>query len=131
FPQLVQELRAFLGPAEAGQRLHAVPGENTNVPVWLLGSSTFSAQLAAALGLPFAFAGQFAPRLLHEALHLYRMGYHPSEQWSKPHVMVGLPLFAADTDAEAARLTTSAYQQILALHRGQPIVIPPPLDHAD
>ncbi|TLD68462.1 LLM class flavin-dependent oxidoreductase [Phragmitibacter flavus] len=130
FPQLVDELLSLMGTAKPGQQVRAMPGEGTNVPVWLLGSSTFSAQLAAMMGLPFAFAGQFAPRLMQEALHLYRKKFQPSERWPKPYVMIGLPLFAADEDAEAHRLATSAYQQILALHRGSPIALPPPLDRA-
>lgn len=130
FPQLVDELLTFLGEPQPGQRVHAVPGEGTNVPVWLLGSSTFSAQLAAMMGLPFAFAGQFAPRLMHEALHWYRKKFQPSVRWPKPYAMIGLPLFVADTDEEARRLATSAYQQILALHRGSPTPLPPPLERA-
>jgi luciferase family oxidoreductase group 1 len=127
FPQLVQELLMYLGPAKPGQLIHATPGAGSNVPVWLLGSSTFSAQLAAALGLPFAFAAQFAPRLLHEALEIYRADFQPSAYLEKPYAMVGIPLLAADTDDHAQFLATSAYQRILRLHRGQPIFTPPPV----
>jgi len=97
------------------------------VPVWLLGSSTFSAQLAATLGLPFAFAGQFAPQMMLEAIGLYRDYFRPSATLSKPHVMVGVPVLAADTDEEARHLITSAQQRVLRLIRGQPIFTPPPV----
>ena len=128
FPQLVQELLILLGPTSSGQRVQAVPGAGSNVPVWLLGSSTFSAQLAASLGLPFAFAAQFAPRLLHEALHLYRSTFRPSPTLPKPYAMVGLPILAADSDARAQFLATSAYQRILRLIRGEEIFTPPPVE---
>ena len=128
FPQLLEDLLLYLAPASPGQRIQAVPGAGAKVAVWLLGSSTFSAQLAARLGLPFAFAAQFAPRLLHEALDLYRDGFRPSEYLRRPHAMVGLPLMAAETDAQAEHLATSAYQRVLRLIRGQPIFTPPPID---
>jgi luciferase family oxidoreductase group 1 len=131
FPQLVQELLVLLGPTSPGQRIRAVPGADSNVPVWLLGSSTFSAQLAAALGLRFAFAGQFAPRLMHEALQLYREMFRPSPYLQKSYAMVGLPLIAADTDERARHLATSAYQRILRLYRGEPIFTPPPVPTMD
>jgi luciferase family oxidoreductase group 1 len=131
FPQLVQELLVFLGPVSPGQRIQATPGAGSNVPVWLLGSSTFSAKLAAAMGLPFAFAGQFAPRLLHEALHLYRDQFRPSPTLRKSYAMVGLPVIAADTDEKARFLATSAYQRILRLIRGEPIFTPPPVSTMD
>lgn len=127
FPALVQELLGYLAPAKPGQLVQAVPGAGTNVPVWLLGSSTFSAQLAGQLGLPFAFAAQFAPRLLHEALEIYRNEFVPSAALKKPYAMVGLPLIAADTDERASYLATSAFQRILRLHRGAPIFTPPPI----
>jgi luciferase family oxidoreductase group 1 len=127
FPQLLEDLLRYLAPASPGQRIQAVPGAGAKVDVWLLGSSTFSAQLAARLGLPFAFAGQFAPRLLHEALHLYREGFRPSEFRRTPYAMVGLPLIAAESDAQAEHLATSAYQRVLRLIRGQPIFTPPPV----
>jgi luciferase family oxidoreductase group 1 len=130
FPQQVGELLAYLGPSRPGQRLRAYPGAGTNVPVWLLGSTTYSAQLAAALGLPFAFASQFAPALLVEATEAYREGFTPSKYLDKPYVMAGVPLVAAETDAEAERLATSALQRHLRLIRGEPIFVPPPVDMA-
>jgi luciferase family oxidoreductase group 1 len=131
FPQLLEDLLLYLAPASPGQRIQAVPGAGARVAVWLLGSSTFSAQLAARMGLPFAFAAQFAPRLLHEALWLYRDGFRPSEYLRKPYAMVGLPLIAAETDAQAEHLATSAYQRVLRLIRGQPIFTPPPIASMD
>lgn len=131
FPQQVQELRALLDDPKPGQTLHAIPGAGTKVPLWLLGSSTFSAQLAAAMGLPFAFAGHFAPRLMHEALHLYRTYFKASEACPKPYAMVGLPVIAADTDAEAERLATSSLQSILNLIRNRPTRILPPVASMD
>jgi luciferase family oxidoreductase group 1 len=131
FPQQVQELMAFLGPNQPGQRVVAIPGANSRVPIWLLGSSTFSAQLAAALGLPFAFAGQFAPAQMFDALRLYRENFQPSAVLDKSYAMIGLPVIAADTDAEARRLATSAQQQVLALIRRHPIPIPPPIETLD
>lgn len=131
FPALVEELRFFLGPVAPHQRVQAVPGGGTNVPIWLLGSSTFSAQLAASLGLPFAFAGQFAPQLLFAAITLYRDQFKPSTTLQRPYVMVGLPVLAADTDEVAGHLATSARQRILRLVRGQPIFTPPPIASMD
>ena len=126
FPLQVRELLAYLAPAEPGQRLVAFPGAGTNVPVWLLGSSTYSAQLAAAMGLPFAFASHFAPALLMNAIEAYRATFQPSQYLDRPYVMVGVPLVAAETDAEAARLATSAQQRHLKLIRREPIYVPPP-----
>jgi luciferase family oxidoreductase group 1 len=131
FPRQVAELLAYLAPAGPGQRLIAYPGAGTNVPVWLLGSSTYSAQLAAALGLPFAFASHFAPALLMEALALYRDEFKPSRYLEKPYVMAGAPLVAAETDAEAHRLATSAFQRGLKLVRREPILVPPPVESMD
>jgi luciferase family oxidoreductase group 1 len=131
FPQQVGELLAYLAPSVAGQRLRAYPGVGTSVPVWLLGSTTYSAQLAAALGLPFAFASQFAPALLMEAIEAYREGFTPSKYLEKPYVMAGVPLVAGETDAEAERLATSAMQRHLKLIRGEPIFVPPPVDTMD
>jgi len=131
FPQQVQELLSYLGPVKPGQRVVAIPGANARVPIWLLGSSTFSAQLAAALGLPFAFAGQFAPAQMLEALQLYRGNFQSSEYLEKPYVMIGLPVIAAETDVEAQRLATSAQQQVLALIRRHPIPVPPPIETLD
>jgi luciferase family oxidoreductase group 1 len=131
FPELLQELMLLLGPVSPGQRIQAVPGGNSNVPIWLLGSSTFSAQLAAALGLPFAFAGQFAPQMMIEAISLYREHFKPSPTLIKPYVMIGLPVLAADSDEQAAHLATSAHQRILRLIRGQSIFTPPPVASMD
>jgi luciferase family oxidoreductase group 1 len=131
FPKQVGELLAYLDPAGPGQRLIAYPGAGTNIPVWLLGSSTYSAQLAAALGLPFAFASHFAPALLMQATEAYRENFKPSKYLEKPYVMVGVPLVAAETDEEAQRLSTSAFQRHLKLIRGQPIFVPPPVESMD
>ena len=131
FPQDVQELQAFLAEAAPGQLVRAVPGAGLNVPIWILGSSTFGAQLAAALGLPFAFASHFAPDQLHAALELYRSGFQPAESLSRPHVMLGVSVVAAETDAEATRLATSLKQQFLALQRGRPVQLQPPVDTMD
>ena len=131
FPALVEELMHYLGPVSPGQRIQAVPGGGSNVPVWLLGSSTFSAQLAASLGLPFAFAGQFAPQMMLEAIGLYREHFKPSATLDKPYAMIGLPVLAADTDEHANLLATSARQRVLRLIRGQPIFTPPPVATMD
>ena len=131
FPQQVQELLGYLAPASAGQMVRAVPGAGTNVPVWLLGSSTFSAQLAAFLGLPFAFAGHFAPQEMMDALHLYRERFRPSQWRERPHAMVGLPVIAADTDAKAQRLATTPAIKFLQLIRGEPFLMSPPLASMD
>jgi luciferase family oxidoreductase group 1 len=131
FPGQIGELLAYLAPARSGQRLIAYPGVGTNVPLWLLGSSTYSAQLAAALGLPFAFASHFAPAMLMDALEVYREQFKPSQYLRKPYVMVGVPLVAAETDAEAHRLATSALQRHLKLIRGEPILVPPPVASMD
>lgn len=131
FPALVQELMHYLGPVSPAQRIQAVPGGGTNVPIWLLGSSTFSAQLAAELGLPFAFAGQFAPQMMLEAVHLYRENFKPSATLKKSYVMIGLPVLAAHTDEQAERLATSTRQRVLRLIRGQPIYTPPPVATMD
>jgi luciferase family oxidoreductase group 1 len=131
FPRQVAELLAYLAPAAPGQRLVAFPGVGTNVPVWLLGSSTYSAQLAASLGLPFAFASHFAPALLMEAIEAYRTGFTPSQYLDRPYLMVGVPLVAAETDAEARHLATSSLQRQVKLIRRQPIFIPPPVDSMD
>ncbi len=114
-----------------GQRVQAVPGGGTNVPVWLLGSSTFSAQLAAWMGLPFAFAGQFASEMMMEAVALYRQHFRPSAVLKQPNLMIGLPVLAAETDEEAAHLATSTQQRALRLIRGQPIYTPPPVTSMD
>ena len=131
FPRQIAELLAYLAPARAGQRLIAYPGEGTNVPVWLLGSSTYSAQLAAQLGLPFAFASHFAPAFLLQAIEIYRNEFTPSQYLERPYVMAGVPLVAAETDAEAQRLATSGFQRHLNLIRRQPILVPPPVESMD
>ena len=131
FPRQVSELLAYLAPAGPGQRLIAFPGENSNVPVWLLGSSTYSAQLAAKMGLPFAFASHFAPALLLEALEAYRGEFTPSTYLQQPYSIVGVPLVAAETDAQARYLATSSLQRQVRLIRRQPIFMPPPVDSMD
>lgn len=131
FPKQVSELLAYLGPPAPGQRLRAYPGSGTNVPVWLLGSSTYSAQLAGLLGLPFAFASHFAPALLKEAISAYRSNFTPSAYLDMPYIAAGVPVVAADSDKEAARLATSVYQRHLKLIRGEPIFVPPPVDSMD
>jgi luciferase family oxidoreductase group 1 len=131
FPRQVAELLAYLAPARPGQRLVAFPGAGTNVPVWLLGSTTYSAELAAALGLPFAFASHFAPALLDDAFAVYRECFTPSRFLDRPYAIAGVPLVAAETDAEAHRLSTSALQRGLRLIRGEPIFVPPPVESMD
>ncbi|NBA96987.1 LLM class flavin-dependent oxidoreductase [Pseudomonas sp. R5(2019)] len=127
FPEDVIELMKYLGPRTADQKVIAVPGHGTNVPIWLLGSSLFSAQLAGQLGLPYAFASHFAPRYLHEAIRVYRNHFQASAVLDKPYVMLGVPLVAADTDEQADYLATSVYQRILALMRGQSLMQRPPV----
>jgi luciferase family oxidoreductase group 1 len=128
FPSDVAELQRLLGPAQEGARISATPGTNTNVPIWLLGSSLFSAQLAAMKGLPYAFASHFAPRFLHQAIELYRSMFRPSATLAKPYVMVGVPVVAAPTDAEAQLLATSTQQRVLGILTGQRGQLPPPVD---
>ena len=128
FPQDVMELMAYFRPAEPGQAVRAVPGVGLRVPIWILGSSLFGAQLAAALGLPFAFASHFAPAALLDALAVYRAHFRPSETLDRPHAMIGVNVFAADTDAEARRLMTSLLQAFVNLRRGRPAPLPPPAD---
>jgi luciferase family oxidoreductase group 1 len=128
FPQDVLELQALLGPLQPGQFVQAVPGAGLNVPIWILGSSLFGAQLAAMLGLPYAFASHFAPAALHEALRVYRARFQPSHQLDRPHAMVGVNVIAADTDAEAQRLVTSVQQQFANRFRGARGQLPPPVD---
>ena len=127
FPADVEELQAYLGPRQPNQRVIAMPGSGTEVPIWLLGSSLFSAQLAGMKGLPYAFASHFAPRYMHEAIRVYRNHFKPSAVLDKPYVMLGVPLIAADSDEQAEYLATSAYQRILALIRGQSLVQKPPV----
>ena len=128
FPQDVQELQAYFETPVAGQAIRAVPGAGIDVPIWLLGSSLFSAQLAAMLGLPFAFASHFAPDLLMEALEIYRRRFEPSKQLDRPHTMVGANVVTADSEAEARRQFTSQQQSFVNLRRGMPSQVPPPLD---
>jgi luciferase family oxidoreductase group 1 len=131
FPQQLEELLAYLGPARAGHVVRAFPGEGAEVPVWLLGSSTYSAQLAAASGLPFAFASHFAPEQLFDALELYRANFRPSRWLAAPYIMVGVPAVAADTDADAERLASTVYQRALQLIRGQALYSRPPVESMD
>lgn len=131
FPQDLTELMAYFRHGGPGNGVHAIPGEGLRVPVWLLGSSDFSARLAAELGLPFAFASHFAPDFLHEALALYRRHFEPSEHQAEPRVMVAANVFAADTDADARMMFTSAQQQFLNLVRGTPGLLPPPVESMD
>ena len=128
FPRDVQELQRLLGPVQAGQAIVAVPGAGTNVPIWLLGSSLFSAQLAAHLGLPYAFASHFAPRMLHQALAIYRQTFRPSAVLAKPYAIVGVPVVAAPTDAEAQFLASSTYQRVLGILTGNRTRLPPPVE---
>ncbi|MCX8254486.1 putative enzyme [Beijerinckiaceae bacterium RH AL1] len=128
FPRDVQELQFFLDRPQEGQRIQAVPGAGSRVPIYLLGSSTYSAELAAMLGLPFAFAAHFAPDALGDALYLYRSNFKPSATHDKPYAMVGVGVVAADTDAEARRLFTSTQQAFVALRRGTPGKLKPPVD---
>jgi luciferase family oxidoreductase group 1 len=130
FPEDLRELmNYFRGSSDNG--VHAIPGAGLKVPIYLLGSSDFSARLAAALGLPFAFASHFAPDYLHVALQLYRDHFRPSDQLDRPYAMVGVNVFAADTDQEARRLFTSLQQQFLNLIRGVPDKTPPPVETMD
>jgi luciferase family oxidoreductase group 1 len=131
FPQDVVELLRYLQPAEPGQAVRAVPGAGAEMQVWLLGSSTFGAQLAAILGLPYAFASHFAPAEMMRAAAIYREQFQPSERLSQPHLMFGLNVVAAETDAEAQRLASSLRQAFVALRAGRPGPLPPPVDALD
>src|SRR5882724_11250137 len=131
FPRDLLELMSYFRKAGPGQAVRAVPGEGLDIPVWLLGSSDFSAQLAAELGLPFAFASHFAPDYLLPALELYRENFKPSERLTEPCAMVGVNVIAADTDEGARRLFTSLQQQFLNMVRGRPGQLPPPVDDMD
>ena len=126
FPQDVMELLHYFAPAEPGQPVLAVPGVGLKVPLWILGSSLFGAQVAAALGLPFAFASHFAPAMMMQAVEIYRARFRPSEQLERPHVMLGFNIFAADSDAEAQLLATSMQQAFVNLRSGRPSQLPPP-----
>lgn len=127
FPRDVAELRHLLGPTQSGQRLVAMPGANTNVPIWLLGSSLFSARLAAEQGLPYAFASHFAPALLMQALDVYRRQFQPSDVLKAPYTMIGVPLIAAPTAEEADTLASSTYQRIFGMLTGRRGRLQPPV----
>jgi luciferase family oxidoreductase group 1 len=131
FPQDVQELQHYFAQIEPGQAISAVPGAGLEVPIWLLGSSTYSAQLAAMLGLPFAFASHFAPDLMRQALDLYRTRFEPSRQLDRPYAMLGANVLAADSDAQARYHFTSQQQSFINLRRGAPGQVPPPIDDID
>jgi len=131
FPQQLAELRAYFKPRGDGPRVRAVPGEGLEVPIWLLGSSDYSAQLAGHLGLPFAFAGQFSPAYLQAALQLYRQCFQPSDVLDKPYAMVGLNVVAADSEREARHLLTTHQQMHVNLIRGVPGQMPPPVESMD
>ncbi len=128
FPQDVLELQAFLAPKGETQRIEAVPGSGTNVPLWILGSSLFGAQLAAALGLPYAFGSQFSPQALHQALEVYRANFQPSEQLQRPYALIGVNVIAAETDDEARVLATSQQMTFADMFRGMPSLLKPPVD---
>ena len=131
FPQDVVELQALLGPLRPGQIIQAVPGTDTNVPLWILGSSLFGAQLAAMLGLPYAFASHFAPDALMPALEIYRAAFEPSAQLQKPHSMAGINVIAAQTDEEARHLLTSLQMRFTDMVRGARVHMKPPIDDID
>jgi luciferase family oxidoreductase group 1 len=128
FPQLLEELRGYLGPARPGQAVKALPGQGSNVPITLLGSSGFSAQLAGKLGLPFAFAAHFAPEYLYAAAQLYRDRFRPSDLLPKPYLIVAIQVIAAETDKAARRLFTTPQQRFLRLIRNEPVELLPPVD---
>jgi luciferase family oxidoreductase group 1 len=128
FPQDVVELMAYFEPATAGQRVRAVPGIGLDVPIWILGSSLYGAQLAAELGLPYAFASHFAPAMLLDAAKTYRDRFRPSAQLERPYFMVGVNIIGADTDTEARHLFTSLQQAFVNIRRGKPAPLPPPVD---
>lgn len=128
FPQDVQELQHYFLPAESGQKIKAIPGEGQEVPIWLLGSSLFSAQLAAMLGLPFAFASHFAPELMEQAVALYRERFTPSAQLQKPYAMLTVNVFAAESDAEAKRLYTTMQVAFVNMLRDMRGLVQPPID---
>src|SRR5437016_12656305 len=128
FPALLQELRTYLGTPKPGQAVKAIPGQESNVPITLLGSSGFSAQLAGMLGQPFAFAAHFAPEYLYAAARLYRERFRPSDMLRRPYMMVAVQVIAAETDAAARRLFTTPQQRFLRLIRNQPVELLPPVD---
>jgi luciferase family oxidoreductase group 1 len=131
FADLVQELQYYFAPAEPGQKVRAIPGAGVKVPLWLLGSSLYSAQLAAILGLPYAFAGHFAPEMMEQALEVYRRSFQPSAVLEKPYAMLGVQVIAADSDEKAARLATTNYQRFLGIIRNQRVNLRPPVENMD
>jgi luciferase family oxidoreductase group 1 len=131
FPADVVELLGYFEPAQVGQPVQAVPGAGIDVETWILGSSLFGAQLAAALGLPYAFASHFAPAALEQALAVYRRDFRPSSRLQRPHAMLAMNVVVADTDAEARRLFTTQQQSFVNLRRGRPGLVPAPLASAD
>ncbi len=131
FPTEVSLLEQLLAPLQPNQRLKAIPGAGTQVPIWLLGSSLYSAELAAKRGLPYAFAGHFAPRLMRQALKIYQTQFQPSPCLDKPYAMISLPVIVADTEAHAHWLSTTSQQRILALMRGEPLWLKPPVERMD
>jgi luciferase family oxidoreductase group 1 len=131
FPQDVIELMQYFAQTVPGQRVIAVPGAGLPIPLWILGSSLFGAQVAAALGLPFAFASHFAPAMMMQAIEIYRGRFRPSQQLARPYVMLGFNVFAADSDAEARLLATSMQQAFVNLRSGRPSQLPPPLEGYD
>ncbi|WPZ16740.1 LLM class flavin-dependent oxidoreductase (plasmid) [Nitratireductor rhodophyticola] len=131
FPRDVMELIAYLGDDEPGQKVRAIPGRGTHVPVWILGSSLYGAQLAAHLGLPYAFASHFAPAALEQAIEVYRQTFRPSEHLEKPHFMMALNVFAADTDAEGLFLKSSMQQAFANLRTGRPGPLPRPVENVE
>lgn len=131
FPNDVIELQQYLAPKENAGRVRAIPGEGTEVPIWLLGSSTYSAQLAAALGLPFAFASHFAPAQLFDALRLYHENFQPSAQLTAPYAMACINVIAADTDEQAQHLATSFYRLALGIIRNRRRPLQPPVESMD
>ena len=131
FPQDVLELQAWLGPVEDGQKIEAVPGSNSNVPLWILGSSLFGAQVAAAYGMPYGFASHFAPQALDDALATYRANFQPSAQLEKPYALIGVNIIAAETTEEARYLATSQQMSFANLVRGERKLTQPPIDDID
>ena len=131
FPQDVQELQHYFAPERAGQAVRAIPGSGLEVPIWILGSSLYGAQLAAHFGLPYAFASHFAPDYLMEAMHAYRSLFKPSTQQARPHAAVGVNVIAADTDEHARYLFTTQLQHVTRMHRNTRGTLPPPIADID
>jgi luciferase family oxidoreductase group 1 len=131
FSELVQELQYYLAPQQEGQKVKAIPGMGLKIPIWILGSSLYSAQLAAALGLPYSFAGHFAPDEMHEAVELYRHRFEPSKVLDKPYVMIGIQILAADTEEKAQMMATTLYRRFLGIIRNQRTTLQPPIKNMD